>query len=134
MTDRIVADTNVLIYYLDKSSVHHKKAVSIIENPIYIVCITTKNISEFVAVLSKDPDISYETILNEFENLLVSSLVLCPSPESIKAFKELLKKYQPKGNRVYDLEIVSIAITQGITKIATLNINDFKNVEEIEVI
>ena len=45
-----------------------------------------------------------------------------------------LKKYTPSGLRIHDFEIMSIALANGIKNIATQNISDFKNIEEIKII
>jgi len=44
-----------------------------------------------------------------------------------------LQKYQPKGNRVFDLEIVSIAVSNQALEISTVNAKDFAGVIEIAV-
>jgi len=59
--------------------------------------------------------------------------ILYPNNESLRTFEQLNEKYQPKGNRVYDVEIVSVLITNNISKIATVNTDDFKNISEIEL-
>jgi len=60
--------------------------------------------------------------------------ILYPNDETLKTFEQLNEKYQPKGNRVYDVEIVSVLKTNDINKIATVNVDDFKNISEIELI
>jgi hypothetical protein len=49
-------------------------------------------------------------------------------------FEILIKKYNPHGNRVYDIEVVSLMLASELIKVATVNIDDFKNVTEIEVV
>lgn len=68
---------------------------------------------------------------NEIKNNVI---ILYPDENTLKIFEKLNEKYQPKGNRVYDVEIVSVLTTHGITKIATVNADDFKNISEIELI
>jgi len=60
--------------------------------------------------------------------------ILYPNDETLKTFEQLNEKYQPKGNRVYDVEIVSVLKTNDENKIATVNVDDFKNISEIELI
>jgi len=68
---------------------------------------------------------------NEIKNNLT---ILYPNDETLKTFEQLNEKYQPKGNRVYDVEIVSVLKTNDVNKIATVNVDDFKNISEIELI
>jgi predicted nucleic acid-binding protein len=49
-------------------------------------------------------------------------------------FTKRQRKYNPRGNRVYDIEIVSVMLANGLKKVATANIDDFSNIDEIEVI
>jgi predicted nucleic acid-binding protein len=49
-------------------------------------------------------------------------------------FNNLVLKYKPAGNRAYDFEIASVMLANGIEKLVTINVADFKNVGEIEVI
>jgi hypothetical protein len=59
---------------------------------------------------------------------------------SIQAFpalqflNRLLQKYQPHGNRIYDVEIVSIALANGVGEIRTANIKDFAGISEIKTV
>ena len=59
--------------------------------------------------------------------------ILCPTPTSLAIFENLAQQYQPRGNRVYDLEIVSIALAHQITDIGTQNVKDFDGFAEVNV-
>jgi predicted nucleic acid-binding protein len=64
-----------------------------------------------------------------FDDLLQNATVLYPNPLSLQNFKALLLKYKPKGNRVYDVELVSIMMSYEIRNIATLNESDFSGID-----
>ena len=134
MKNNVVLDTNILIYYLDKSSIHNKYSKDIVKNSGFNFCLTTKNISEFCAVLSKIKDFEYSDIEKELNNLLNSFMILYPNEYSLNIFNSLIHKYKPSGNRVYDIEIVSIMLAYNINKIATVNTSDFKDIDEVEII
>jgi predicted nucleic acid-binding protein len=59
---------------------------------------------------------------------------LYPDNKSLNLYHNLVHKYKPHGNKAYDYKIVSVMLANNIKKIITININDFKNIEEIEVI
>ncbi len=50
---KILLDSNVLLYAMDKNSKYHKISINIIENKNYQLFVSTKNISEILAVSSK---------------------------------------------------------------------------------
>jgi len=55
-------------------------------------------------------------------NLKENCNILKPTDRSLDVFETLIKKYKPRGNRVYDIEIVSIMLANEIKKVATANI------------
>lgn len=133
MSEKVVVDTNILIYSLDSQSKHYKHSWKILTGD-YSVYVTSKSITEFCSVLSKNPNFPYAKVLEEFDNVCKSFPILYPSSESIKLFRQLSARYQPIGNRVYDIEIVSIALSHQIEAIATLNKSDFQNINEIRLL
>lgn len=46
---KILPDTNILIYSIDKESIYHTKSYEIVNNKQYDKYLTSKNISEFLA-------------------------------------------------------------------------------------
>jgi predicted nucleic acid-binding protein len=135
MSDRILIETNVLIYAIDADSRFHQQAIQLIQNPNYDLYTTSKNLSEFLVVLTRTETIKIDTVKAlDILKVLISNLnVLYPSEESYQKFIELLGKYRPRGLRIHDFEIISIALTSGITQIATQNIDDFKSIGEISI-
>jgi len=47
---------------------------------------------------------------------------------------DLLKKYKPHGLKIHDYEIISIALSNKIKNIATINKKDFERIEEIKLV
>ena len=131
--NKIGIDTNVFVYILDSSSPHHEKCDNILKDSEIELFTTTKNISEYIAVCTKI-GVDRDKMRGLYIEIKNNVTILYPTEESLKTFEQLVEKYQPKGNRVYDVEIVSILITNGVTKIATINIADFKNISEIDLV
>ena len=132
MTDLLV-DTNILIYAMDKSSAYHPIAKSILINPSYKLFITTKNVSEFFAVSSK-LKIDLQTCFDFYRDIKYNCNILLPSVTSLPLFETLVQQYQPKGNRVFDIEIVSVMLANAIQQIATFNQKDFIHIKEVQVL
>ena len=77
---KILVDTNVLIYSLDKNSRYHLASISLLSNPNYSLYVSTKNISEFVAVATKQK-VEY-SIITEF---------LAELPKNVKYFSRIIR-------------------------------------------
>jgi predicted nucleic acid-binding protein len=135
MSNRLLVDTNILVYAIDADSRFNKHAIELIQNPDYELYTTSKNLSEFLVVLTRTETIKIDTIkaLDILKELISYLKVLYPSEESYQKFVDLLEKYKPSGLRIHDFEIISIALVSGITQIATQNIDDFKSIEEISI-
>lgn len=132
-TTKVLIDTNILVYAYDGNSVFHAKAVAFLSDPAFDFYISTKNVSEFFAVLSKQLA-PFDLVFKFYQAILANATMLYPNKSSLTIFETLLHKYQPKGNRVFDLEIVSIALANSISEIATANGKDFFGVSEVSVL
>lgn len=128
----VLIDSNVLIYALDSNSIYHHQSITILMSNELELYISTKNISEYFSVCSK-LKIEDSIIWKFYEELKLNTILLFPDNQSVYLFENLLKKYKPTGNRIYDIEIVSIMIRHGINEIATFNLDDFKNIAEINI-
>ncbi|MEM7656938.1 MAG: PIN domain-containing protein [Bacteroidota bacterium] len=130
---KLLLDTNVLMYAMDGQSRYHASAVAILTDPTYEMAVSTKVVSEFFAVCSK-LKIPLGDAQNFYREVKGNVEILFPDAASLCHFEELIQTYQPRGNRVFDLEIVSVAMANGISEIATANLSDFQEVTEIEVV
>lgn len=129
----VLLDTNILIYALDRSSAFHEKSVHIIENPGFELYITSKVVSEYFAVCSR-LELDNSVVLNFYRELRNNSSLIFPNDASIEVFETMLQKYRPKGTRVYDVEIASIAYSYNIDFLASFNVGDFGKIDEIKLL
>lgn len=130
--NKILLDTNILVYAIDVDSVFHQKAKSVLLDENFELYTTAKNISEYFAVCTKK-NVSPEAMWGFYEDIKQNATILFPNSESMVILEYLLKKYTPIGNRIYDMEIVSVALANELTQIATVNIKDFDTVTEIGI-
>ncbi len=133
MMINLLIDSNVLIYAMNQDSEYYSSAKSILFNSNYNFFITSKNISEFFAVAQK-LKIPFQHAFDSYQEIKAFSKILFPSEKSLLIFEKLIQKYQPKGNQVFDIEIVSIMLDNGIDHIATFNRKDFINISEVELL
>ena len=136
MNNSVLIDTNVLIYAIDADSQFHYRALKFLSDPTIRYFITSKNISEFLVVLTRNEDINISTAecLELLNDLIADISILYPNPMTLKLFYDLLRKYNPRGLWIHDIEIASISIAHGISKIVTNNVADFNRIDEIEII
>jgi len=86
--NKILIDTNVFLYDLDKSSLHHKKASEILFSGVSLVT-TSKNISEFFAVTSK-VKADFISVWNYYLEIKHNVEILFPSMRSLEIFEKLI--------------------------------------------
>ena len=124
---KILIDTNVLIYSIDKNSVYHRKAYNIVNNNNLDLYTTSKNISEFLVVTSREIPFSLNLneILDTIDFFISRFSLLFPNDQTFGIFRMLISKYKPKGNIIHDYEIASIALGNDVDIIATFNMRDF---------
>lgn len=127
---KVLIDTNVLLYAMDKSSAFNKISVEILENTNYELFVSTKNISELIAVCTKQ-NIDRQIILAYIEEI---ATLLYPNKQSFDKFLKIITENEIKGNAVYDMEIVAIAQTNAVNQIATFNHKDFRNINNITIL
>lgn len=134
--NNVLLDTNILLYAIDEESKYFKSVQRLLNTDTINFFTTSKNISEFLSVITRIPNSSISVekalfILNDFQNSL---RILYPTEESNVIFIDLLKKYTPNGLKIHDYEIVSIALSNKIKNIATINKKDFERIEEIKLV
>lgn len=134
--NNVLLDTNILLYAIDEESKYFKSVQRLLNTDTINFFTTSKNISEFLSVITRIPNSSISVekalfILNDFQN---SFRILYPTEESNVIFIDLLKKYTPHGLKIHDYEIVSIALSNKIKNIATINKKDFERIEEIKLV
>lgn len=132
---RILLDTNLLIYSIDKDSKYFDKANSFFSEYKYELFTTSKNLSEFLAVTTRLPKspLSLEDALLVIEDFKGSLTVLYPTEKTYSIFLNLLRKYRPIGLQIHDFENISIGLANSINKVATFNKKDFERVRELKI-
>ncbi|UJS16356.1 MAG: type II toxin-antitoxin system VapC family toxin [Candidatus Jettenia sp.] len=132
---KVLLDTNVLIYSIDKESKYFQKAQQLISDINIELFTTSKNLIEFLTVITRIPgnSISLEDALTVIQDFKTITTILYPTEKSYTIFTDLLKKYKPTGLQIHDFEIISIGFASQINTIATFNSKDFEKVEEVNL-
>ena len=132
----VLLDTNILLYAIDEESKYFNPVQELLNNNSIKFFTTSKNIAEFLTVITRIPNSSISTkdaikIVEEFQK---NFTILYPTEKSSSIFLDLLKKYSPRGLKIHDYEIVSIALSNRIKNFATLNKRDITDISEIELV
>lgn len=132
---RLLIDTNILVYSKDISSAFHLASTKLFKGPDQLFT-TSKNLAEYYAVVTKGeaPFLSATEALDDLTEFSSYCEVLYPTPLSFRKLQELIQLYSPKGLRIHDIEIASIAMVNNIAKVATFNRQDFQKIEGMEVV
>ena len=131
---KILLDTNILLYAMDKKSKYHANSINILENNKYELFVSTKNIAEMLAVSSKIKT-DKQLVLNFIDKVVLKiSDLIYPNKQSFDKFIQIITNYHIKGNKVFDMEIASIMLANNINTIATFNHKDFKEISEIQIL
>lgn len=133
--NKLLIDTNVLIYSKDTSSIFHKASINLLEGKDQLF-VASKSLAEYYAVVTRGqtPLLTPSEALNDIHEFVMYFEVLYPSLVSYQKLLELVKIYAPKGLKIHDFEIASIALVNEIDKIATFNRSDFQQIVDLEVI
>ena len=134
--NNLLLDTNILIYSIDENSHYIEPVRKLLINPDYNFFTTSKNISEFLAVVTEgpSPSLAVESALQAVKDFTRIFSLLYPTRESFVLFQKMLSRYKPRGIKIHDLEIVSIALAHDVTQVVTIDYKDFSNIKEIELI
>ncbi|MDX2001733.1 MAG: type II toxin-antitoxin system VapC family toxin [Chitinophagales bacterium] len=130
---KVLLDTNIFIYALDKNSAYFERSMAILSNSNFQLFTTSKNIAEYFAVTTK-LRIPPKQIWDFYKEIKRNVEILYPTDESLKKLERLIKKYQPKGNQVYDMDVIATALSSGIKRFATFNQNDLQQVNGIALV
>lgn len=132
---KILVDTNILVYGIDEDSAFFKRTRKILEQEKYQIVTSSKNLIEFLAVTTRSSgyNLNNETALEIIEEIIQGIEIVYPTQESMAIFLDLMGRYQPKGLKVHDFEIISIGLAHGVHEVATFNTKDFKYVKEISL-
>jgi predicted nucleic acid-binding protein len=139
----ILVDTNIL---LRSVQTHHpqfasvERAFSVLRAANETLNVTLQNFVEFWAVATRPAGrenglgMSTETAMQELA-VLIDLFPLLPEPRSIfDEWQHLVTTHQVSGKNTHDARLVAAMKANGISRILTLNVQDFARYKDIEVL
>lgn len=138
-----LVDTNVLVYRTDQLSSFFDASSNLIQRGLkgeIPLCIAPQNLTEFYAVIT-----SPKRVMNpltpakaraEIDNYYQSKNIrqIYQTDLLIPKLMELIDKYPPTRQQIFDLQLVATMLINGVTRIYTFNDKHFLKYSEIEVI
>ena len=129
-------DTNIFVYAIDADSTFYSRARSVLLTAQHDLYTSLKNLSEFLAVVTRigEPPLSITDALAAVDSFSSLCTILYPTPASTETFYALLRQYHTTGLEIHDVEIASMAIANDLTDIVTFNTADFNFIDTIRCI
>jgi len=140
MPDSLFLDTNILVYLANEDSPFHElvldkfKALAS-ENDLWI---SRQVLREYAVVMTRSESVenplSSEEVASDIKKWIEKFRVADETKEVTAKLLELIMLYNFKGKRIHDANIIATMMENNIQKLFTLNANDFKGIDGIELI
>ena len=133
-----MVDTNVLVYSTVKGNPWHEEArdwlMSLRKQGVTLL-VTPQILREYMVVLTRgqifERQFTVAEVLEAVDGLLPWLQVLDETEKTSGLLRELVRRYQVRGKRVHDANIVAVMIAHGVARLATYNRTDFDGFQEI---
>ncbi|HHV81927.1 TPA: type II toxin-antitoxin system VapC family toxin [bacterium] len=140
MKDKIFLDTNILVYLVNKDSPFYGKIVEKFKDLVgkYELWISRQVLREYAVIVTRpgmvEKPLSSEEGSSDIEKFEDIFRIADEIEGVTKILLGLIRKYEIKGKRIHDANIVATMFDNTITKLFTINVKDFENFEDIELI
>ena len=137
----IFADANILVYAAIRDDVRHAACRNLLKNPgDTLLHFSPQILTEFYSVITNPKRVTAPftpTEAIEFIEILLSYRHSAPLPITAEVpaiLLSLLKQRVVRGPRVFDLQIGATMLAHGVSRLATYNGADFKDIAGIEIV
>ena len=143
MSDMLLLDTNVLVYYSDSDCDKHAAVREYFKSQNdqgEQYCVAPQNLSEFFAVVTdsrrvqnaRTPQEAHQAI-NQF--LSQDNLTILPVPvDIVPRWLKLVGEKSVSRAKIFDLQLIAVMQANNVRRICTYNVNDFIDFDGIEVV
>jgi uncharacterized protein len=134
LSERVMLDTNILVYAYYRKSPHHAAARALLEQALEgtaLLCVSPQVLTEFYAVVTHprriseplSPEVAFDTIT---KTQALPGMMTLPVPlQIVEIWGELVQRHAVIGQKVYDVQLVATMLGHGITRLYTYNRKDF---------
>jgi predicted nucleic acid-binding protein len=138
--ERVFLDTNILVYIANEDSPFHPKVLKkfkeiAISSEFWI---SRQVLREYAVVMTRqgivEKPLSSESVVMDIKQWSSCFNVADETQEVTDLLLELIEKHQVKGKRIHDINIVATMKLHSIHKLFTMNIDDFNQIDDLEMI
>ena len=138
----ILLDTNILVHAAGAQSLRHAKAKELRDQAAggqFEACIAAQVLTEFYAVVTDprrfQPPLTPSQAQRELRTYRSSSLkLIVPKEATVTRMLNLLGSRSVRSGKIFDVFLVATMLDNGVRRIYTENIDDFKGINGIEAI
>ena len=140
MQDKIFLDTNILVYLANEDSPFHPEVSEKFKEIVgkYELWISRQVLREYAVVMTRqgivEKPLSSNEIVSDIEKWTSIFQVADETEEVTQNLVELIERYDIKGKKIHDTNIVATMMANSIPNLFTLNTNDFKKFIKIQLI
>jgi predicted nucleic acid-binding protein len=134
---KVLLDTNILIYADNAQYVLSDLCQSIIEESEgkYQICIAQRSLLEYYRVCtSKAVNSKIDEVLNNIEYYSDKFEIIYDDEQTTIAMFELAFDHNAKSGKIFDLNILALAISNSIDILITSNVKDFPKFKNLRIL
>ncbi|MBI3797218.1 MAG: PIN domain-containing protein [Deltaproteobacteria bacterium] len=142
-SERTFLDANLLVYALYRDMPQYPAARLVLERTQEenaALCVNSQVLAEFYAIITNPRRVtapfSSGEALREVEKICSApGTIVLPQPvDAITRWIALLRRHPVTRKRIFDVQLVATMLANGITRIYTFNVRDFRPFPEITAI
>ena len=136
-------DTNILVYANNEDSPYHKISKDLVEKALsgdIEVVLSIQNLIEFYAIITDKKRVEHPVSpkrakeLLEFYQVNEFTTIIHPLHQTVTTVAELIERYRPKGQSIFDYLLVATMRDHAISQIYTSNTKHFKTFDFLKVV
>lgn len=136
-------DTNILVYALFANAPQHKASRALLsragQNDANLF-VAAQSLAEFFAVVTNPRRVtvarSVQEAIDAVEDLMTlpGLTVLSPPNDVASRWCDLLRQHPVKGADIFDLQLIATILANGVHRLYTFNVVDFKPYSQVELL
>jgi predicted nucleic acid-binding protein len=131
---RYLVDTNILLRVAEPHSAQHFPAVTAVAKLVsqkHELCLAPQGLAEFWVAATRPANVnglgwSFDAAEREVVRLLKQFPVLPETPQLFSEWHALVVQHRVMGKQGHDARLVAIMNINGLTRILTFNVNNFR--------
>lgn len=140
--NRVFVDTNVLLAATDRDRPQHQYALNFLDEGLrgsLRLFVTGQIFREYLVVATRPRDVnglglSPRDALKNVRGFKTVLQVLPEDDETAGALMTMIQKYELKGKRIHDANLIASMIRHGLHRLKTYNPSDFKAFPDVDLV